>query len=779
MSEVQTPATAKVAHRIESLWCDVHGVWLSGWAQVHGGRIDSGALHSDSARVEITDFCERPDVKPPFPPLDGSSVRGFSAYLPCPPFRPVMLHLATPAGSASIAVTPPPSPREPAVPASFERFIAMMKQIGGTVLEIGARVVGPDSSLQASRFQPECRFIGCDIHDAEGVDVVADAHYLSQAIAPGTLDGVFSKAVLEHIAAPWLLAAEINKVLRIGGLTFHALPQTFPVHEMPNDFWRMTDEALKVLFSPALGFEVIEAGMAIPMQILPPPSLRNGLRLRMPQHPGFCASHVIARKVADIPEGTVRWPMRQDELQTRSIAYPAHNAKLPSAADAKAKVLTDSSATTMADCLVCQAPGPHRLSSRVDGAGSMHFLYRCEACDSRFYDPVPQPDYHRHTNNTQSIRAYVESGAGIIVFVTNLAPVMEGKQKGTFLDIGCGYGFAVDFVRQMYGWDVLGVEPSQYGAAGSAALGFPLYSELLSDPAQLGGRTFDAIHSSEVIEHVTRPLAFLELVRKLLRDDGTFVMTTPSSLAADDPDLPWARKMAALSPGFHTCLMSKKALEDLLRRAGFAEFTVRDEHGSLRAYASPTSLRLKQMPDARELYQSYLESGVARTQPGSSARMGFFSRLFEALVGAGAYDRALRLWHANDFDIPSEVPDFPTFEAFLEALPCGAASLVFTRAVCALNYEKNPKQAAQWFGCAVDICKAKIKVAPRAAVLELALFWNARFHEALAAVMAGEAGRGRRLAAEIVQAGGTGGAADAILGLPADSIRERARNLLA
>ena len=108
------------------------------------------------------------------------------------------------------------------------------------------------------------------------------------------LDGVFSLAVLEHIAAPWVLAAEINKVLKIGGLTFHVLPETFPVHEMPNDFWRMTDEALKVLFCPGLGFEVLDAGMAHPMQILPPPSLRRGARLPHAEIPRL--QHVLCHR---------------------------------------------------------------------------------------------------------------------------------------------------------------------------------------------------------------------------------------------------------------------------------------------------------------------------------------------------------------------------------------------------------------------------------------------------------------------------------------------------
>ena len=211
----------------------------------------------------------------------------------------------------------------------------------------------------------------------------------------------------------------------------------------------------------------------------------------------------------------------------------------------------------------------------------------------------------------------------------------------------------------------------------------------------------------------------------------------------------------------------------------FNECVVRDEHGSLCAYASPTSLRLTPVKDARELDWLYLESGIARTPSGSQARIWFFSRLFELLVGAGAYERAIRLWNANDVEIPDDVPEFPNFAAFMDALPCGAPALFFARAMCALNFEKDPARASRWFGRRRRYLQGKDQVAPRCAVVELALFWNARFHAALAAVMAGNIEFGRNIAKDIVEASGRTADAEAMLGLPADATSERARQLLA
>ena len=105
--------------------------------------------------------------------------------------------------------------------------------------------------------------------------MVADAHFLSRAIEPGSVDGVFSLAVLEHLAAPWLVAAEVNRILKLGGLTYHVAPHSWPVHETPNDFWRMSDAGLRALFGPHLGFEVLEAGMTASGQMITHRSLRH------------------------------------------------------------------------------------------------------------------------------------------------------------------------------------------------------------------------------------------------------------------------------------------------------------------------------------------------------------------------------------------------------------------------------------------------------------------------------------------------------------------------
>lgn len=329
MSTLGSAPAAQAVHMIDAIWCDVHGVFVKGWAHAYSKAPTAVHLRSGPHRATADILFDRPDLQPFFPML-ASTLCGFAIYLPCSPFRPVTLEVQTIHGIVELDVTEL-SPDHPMNAHAgdhgypIEQFTSEMKQVRGTVLEIGARTVSPTSRLNAKKFEPECKFIGLDIHEAPGVDIVGDAHFLSDVIAPGTIDGVFSLAVIEHLSCPWLLAAQINKVLKPGGLTLHAVPHSFPIHETPNDFWRMSSEGLKVLFSSAMGFEIVQAGMADPVRMFIHPSARVGPMLEFPLHNGMASSWILARKTFDLQHDAVAWPLQRDQSFSQSRAYPAHS----------------------------------------------------------------------------------------------------------------------------------------------------------------------------------------------------------------------------------------------------------------------------------------------------------------------------------------------------------------------------------------------------------------------------------------------------------------------
>jgi len=79
------------------------------------------------------------------------------------------------------------------------------------------------------------------------------------------MDLIFSSAVFEHFAMPWLVAEQAAKLLKTGGHVFVETHFSFLSHERSWHFFQHSDMALRVLFSPALGFDCVETGMSNPI----------------------------------------------------------------------------------------------------------------------------------------------------------------------------------------------------------------------------------------------------------------------------------------------------------------------------------------------------------------------------------------------------------------------------------------------------------------------------------------------------------------------------------
>ncbi|MEW6676513.1 MAG: methyltransferase domain-containing protein [Pseudomonadota bacterium] len=89
-----------------------------------------------------------------------------------------------------------------------------------------------------------------------GVDLIADAHEIP--LADGSVDAIFSLAVLEHVTDPKRVASEMMRVLKPGGWLYSEAPFIFFFHGYPADFTRFTRDGLARLFT---GLEAVEVGM--------------------------------------------------------------------------------------------------------------------------------------------------------------------------------------------------------------------------------------------------------------------------------------------------------------------------------------------------------------------------------------------------------------------------------------------------------------------------------------------------------------------------------------
>jgi hypothetical protein len=102
---------------------------------------------------------------------------------------------------------------------------------GVRVLEVGSRNV---TGINSRRVFSQAEYVGFDFYDGENVDVVGDAHILSSYFHDQKFDLILSSAVFEHLHMPWIVASEIQKLLKIGGYVF---VETHFSHSTPERPW--------------------------------------------------------------------------------------------------------------------------------------------------------------------------------------------------------------------------------------------------------------------------------------------------------------------------------------------------------------------------------------------------------------------------------------------------------------------------------------------------------------------------------------------------------------
>lgn len=201
--------------------------------------------------------------------------------------------------------------------ALFGNFYSMLEQLPhGRILDVGGRArSGRDRSGEV----PGQKAVVLDILPGPNVDVVGDAHCLSQLFPAQYFGGFMSIAVFEHLAMPWKVAVEINRVLKTGGIGFVLSHQALGMHDAPWDFWRFSDQAWRSLFNKFTGFEIL--GTALGGESFLIPFFWRANKIGAERAVGYEMSAVLVRKTA---ECSLDWNIRTaDFLDT---TYPlAHS----------------------------------------------------------------------------------------------------------------------------------------------------------------------------------------------------------------------------------------------------------------------------------------------------------------------------------------------------------------------------------------------------------------------------------------------------------------------
>ena len=280
-----------------------------------------------------------------------------------------------------------------------------------------------------------------------------------------------------------------------------------------------------------------------------------------------------------------------------------------------------------------RVPDMFRSHAQASAAGrnvaivGRRVVVRCENCKCVFVPNLPEVAYD--TFPSEFFQLYVEQGAGIDLIVDPLFLVPTSSVR-RFLDVGCAFGFGVDFATHALGWQATGLEPSELGKLGREVLGIDLQVAYLDERTAID-EPYDLVFSSEVLEHVRDPRAFLAAAVRALSADGVLMLTTPNAdhLSADRSVF---SQVSILSYPLHCILYARSTLERVLREAGLPHVHIVERQDTLIAMASRAAFSPIDAKLDRGLLRTYLQKRFEQLPKATPAATGFVYRLFKETV---------------------------------------------------------------------------------------------------------------------------------------------------
>jgi 2-polyprenyl-3-methyl-5-hydroxy-6-metoxy-1,4-benzoquinol methylase len=202
--------------------------------------------------------------------------------------------------------------------------------------------------------------------------------------------------------------------------------------------------------------------------------------------------------------------------------------------------------------------------------GSSYALKECHGCGLTYFDPTPTLVDLQKFYSTHGYQFNFHSQASRARFL--LDRYLQAWPQGRFLDVGCASGLLLYALKSMSDLEVHGVELSKKAvtfANTQLKLQNVLNQDLLS--AEYPSGFFDAIHISEVLEHVPSPVELLRECRRIIKPGGLFFLSLPNGLA-DRQGLIDYWKRYGVAPGHasgHIFFFSPESLKRMLNDTGF------------------------------------------------------------------------------------------------------------------------------------------------------------------------------------------------------------------
>ena len=209
---------------------------------------------------------------------------------------------------------------------------------------------------------------------------------------------------------------------------------------------------------------------------------------------------------------------------------------------------------------------------RLNGLPGEFAIVQCLSCGLIRTTPRPDPssigfyypdDYGAYEGSKiKKIKPWKKKLHSILNLNSNTIPDLK---SGHMLEVGCASGSYMNKMRES-GWEVEGIEFSEYAAENARSLGFPVFTgtiESAPDPEHL----YDMIVGWMVLEHLHDPIRSLEKMNKWLKPGGFLIFSVPNIETLEFKF--FKNAWYALQLPCHLYHFTPNSIDEMLSKCGF------------------------------------------------------------------------------------------------------------------------------------------------------------------------------------------------------------------
>lgn len=187
-------------------------------------------------------------------------------------------------------------------------------------------------------------------------------------------------------------------------------------------------------------------------------------------------------------------------------------------------------------CVYCKQQNSVKLYPTYDIFGDNYFINKCNNCRAFFLTPIPTLEQLARVYNDSYYGLGEEKfKEGLIEKTLDYFRRQRAKtlvnflgKKGKVLDIGCGNGKFLSFVKQQGDFEIFGVELESISTQRARKIPGIHLKEGVLEEDDFASQSLDAITLIHVFEHLIEPMQTIKVIDKILKKDGILMMAFPN-----------------------------------------------------------------------------------------------------------------------------------------------------------------------------------------------------------------------------------------------------------